>query len=308
MPDKKKKIIFIVGPTAVGKTEAAFHLASKINSEILSCDSMQVYKGMDIITSKPPKALRKKVRHHLIDIISPTKEYNVSKYRKETLAKMGELLKKGKAPIFVGGTGLYMSILIDGLFKEGAKNKSIRLRLYKELEALGSRALYKRLKKIDPQAALKIHPNDAKRIIRALEVFMASGTPISKLQKQRKGLSDKYGVKIFCLNIERDKLYRKIDERVDRMFRKGLVGEVKKLLKLKLSKTASCAIGIRELKGYFDGLYALEEARRLIKRNTRKFAKKQPTLLKKDKRIKWLEVGEKENSAAIAKRIWKELS
>jgi len=303
----KDKVIFIVGPTAVGKTEVAAHLAKKINGEIISCDSMQIYKGMDIITSKPPRALRKAIPHHLIDLVSPEKVYNVSAYRCQAVKIIKEVLKKEKTPILVGGTGLYMTILLDGIFKEGSKNNTIRQGLYKELELGGSIKLYNKLKKVDPEAAAKIHPNDARRIIRAYEVYLVTGKPISLLQKQRRGIASEYDVKIFCLNIERSKLCKRIDNRVDFMFKQGLVPEVKRLLKRKLSKTASFAIGLREIKGYIDGVYDMGEAARLIKCNTRAFAKRQLTWFRKDRRIKWIQVKEKEKPQAIAGKIWKEL-
>lgn len=304
----KPKVVFLVGPTAVGKSGISVKLAQKIKAEIISCDSMQIYKGMDIITSKPKPAARRKIQHHLIDIISPTQEYDVSRYCQVALRKIKEALKKDEIPLFVGGTGLYMSILVDGIFKAKVQNKIIRKRLYREAGQLGSSHLYKKLQVVDPEAAFKIHPHDTKRIIRALEVFEACGRPISQLQKERRSLFDEYEVKIFCLNMARDKLYQKIDHRVDKMFNQGLADEVKKLLKLKLSKTASCAIGIRELKGCFDGLYDLEEAKRLIKKNTRNYAKRQLTWFRKDKRVEWVEVGEKNTPSAIANKIIKKLN
>jgi tRNA dimethylallyltransferase len=304
----KQRIIFLVGPTAVGKSKVAVALAKKLKAQIISCDSMQVYRGMDIITSKPSPSLRKKIPHYLIGINPAGKIYNVARYRLDALKALKSILKKGKTPIFVGGTGLYMSILIDGIFKAKSQNKSLRRRLYKEAEQFGSNFLHKKLKKVDPAAALKIHPNDAKRIIRALEVFEATGKPISELQKKRSGLADDFEVKIFCLYMDRDKLYQRIDERVERMFSCGLVAEVKRLLKSKLSKTASCAIGIKELIGYFDGLYDLDESKRLIKHNTRLYAKRQLTWFRKDKRIKWIEVRVKETPAKITERLWSELS
>jgi tRNA dimethylallyltransferase len=303
----KEKIIFIVGPTAMGKTETAILLAKKMNAEIVSCDSMQLYKYMDIITSKPSRQLRKRVAHYLIDIVSPQETYDVSRYRKDAISKIKEILNKSKVPIFAGGTGLYMSILIDGIFKVKSKDKNIRARLYRQAAQFGSDYLYERLKHRDPQAACKIHPHDTKRIIRALEVYQITGQPISKLQRQRQGLWDKYDIRIFCLNTQRHKLYQRIDKRVDRMFRQGLVREVKKLLKKNLSRTAGCAIGIKELKGYFAGDYDLEEARRLIKRNTRLYAKRQLTWFRKDKRIRWFKVGAEEKSQSVANRILKEL-
>ncbi len=302
------KIVFLAGPTAAGKTKVAVYLAKKLNAEIISCDSMQVYKGMDIITATPPACLRKQVPHHLIGIIPPVKEYNVSEYRKEALKRIKEVLSMSKVPLFVVGTGLYSTMLIDGIFDLVAKDKGIRNRLYKEARQSGRLCLYGRLKKIDPIAAAKIHPNDTKRIVRALEVFEATGRPISELQKHRSGLCDEYEVRIFCLNVQRDELYRRVEERVDKMFKNGLLGEVKKLARLKLSRTASYAIGIRELKGYLDGLYDLEEARRLIKHNTRLYAKRQLTWFRKDKRIHWINIKDREKSVSIANRIFRELN
>lgn len=305
--NKKNKIIFVVGPTAVGKSRIAVSLAQKINAEIISCDSMQVYRGMDIITSKPPLRLRKMTRHHLLGVVSPVKTYNVARYRLDALKKVKDIFRRGKIPLFVGGTGLYMSILIDGIFKVNCENSNVRKRLYKEAEQMGSGYLHNRLLKIDPQAAQKIHPHDARRIVRALEVFGACGKPISVLQKQRKGLADAYEVKIFCLNIERDKLYKRIDSRVDRMFSQGLVRQVKQLIKLKLGRTASGAIGIRELKGYLEGLYDLGAAISLMKKNTRNYAKRQLTWFRKDKRIEWIGIDDKETPESVANRIVKKL-
>ncbi|MCX5701848.1 MAG: tRNA (adenosine(37)-N6)-dimethylallyltransferase MiaA [Candidatus Omnitrophica bacterium] len=303
----KDKIIFLVGPTAVGKTEIAVSLARKINAEIISCDSMQVYKKMDIITSKPARALRKLIPHHLIDVLSPIREYNVSRYRKDALKKIKAVLKKGKVPLFVGGTGLYMSILIDGIFEAKTENPSIRKKLYKVAEDNGSAYLYNRLARLDSEVALKIHPNDTRRIVRALEVYETTGKPISQFQKQRKGLIDKYVVSIFCLHMERDKLNQRIHRRLEQMFRQGLIEEVRSLLKLKLSKTAHCAIGIKELKGFFCGAYDLENAKKLMRRNTQLYAKRQLTWFRKDKRINWVEINEKEKPKEIAMRIWKKL-
>jgi tRNA dimethylallyltransferase len=303
----KNKVIFIVGPTAVGKTQIAVYLAKKLNAEIISCDSMQVYRGMDILTSKPDRILRKKIPHFLLDVISPEKEYNVSKYRRDALKINRDIIRRKKLPIFVGGTGLYMSILVDGIFKMKPADKKIRCRLFAQAEKYGSTFLYSKLKKADPEAALKIHPNDTKRIVRALEVFLSTGKPISVLQKTRVGIYDKFDVRIFCLNTPKDVLARRIERRVAKMFRQGLVKEVKSLLKRKLSRTAGFAIGIRELKGHFDGLYDLNEAKRLIIRNTCLYAKRQLTWFRKDKRIRWIEIGEKESLPQAAKLILKEM-
>ncbi len=300
----KKEIIFLVGPTGIGKSAAAISLAKKINAEIISCDSMQVYRKMDILTSKVALAQRKKVKHHLLGILDPGKEYDVAKYRKDALEICEKLFSKGKIPLVTGGTGLYYSIIIDGLFPAVPQDKIIRMKLNKQLALKGSAYLYKKLTEVDPQASAKIHPNDARRIIRALEVYLKTGKRISLLQKNRIGLGREYKIKVFGLNAKRKFLYGRIDRRVDKMFDLGLINEVRRLLKQKLSKTAACAIGIRQLKGYFDGRYSLSDARRLIQRDSRHYAKRQLTWFRKDKRIAWINIKEKETPGEIAKRIY----
>lgn len=299
----EKRLIFLVGPTAVGKTDTAVYLAKKINGEIISCDSMQVYKGMDILTSKPGLKARAKVAHHLIDTVAVSVNYNVTRYRRDALRAIKEIIEKGKIPIFAGGTGLYMSVVIDGIFKAVPQDSLIRKKLYKELENYGNRKLYARLLKVDRLAALKIHPNDARRLIRALEVYESTGKPISELQKQRIGLGEEFDIRIFCLNMERELLYKRIDQRVDKMFAQGLIKEVKAILKKKPAKTARYALGIREIKGYLKGDYDLEEAKRLIKRNTRHYAKRQLTWFRKDKRIEWINVKPGDTPKHIAERV-----
>ncbi|MBU0547449.1 MAG: tRNA (adenosine(37)-N6)-dimethylallyltransferase MiaA [Candidatus Omnitrophica bacterium] len=304
----KKKIIFLVGPTAIGKSAIAIHLAKKINAEIISCDSMQVYGSMDIVTSQPSWPQRKKIKHHLLSVIDPVKEYNVARYRKDAMSICNKLFLRNKIPLFVGGTGLYYSIIIDGLFPSVPEDKLIRARIYKQLSLKGNKYLHRKLAKVDPLSAKKIHPNDTRRIIRALEVYMKTGLPISILQKNRVGLGNEYEIKIFALNTDRQALYNKIDQRVNKMFSSGLIKDVRRLLKHKLSKTATCAIGIRELEGYFNGEHSLDEAKRLIQVNSRHYAKRQLTWFRKDKRIEWVNIKKKETPGEVAKRIYKFLS
>ncbi|MDD5108658.1 MAG: tRNA (adenosine(37)-N6)-dimethylallyltransferase MiaA [Candidatus Omnitrophica bacterium] len=303
----KKKIIFLVGPTGIGKSAVAINLAKKINAEIISCDSMQVYRKMDIITSKVTLAQRKKVRHHLLGIVEPSKEYNVARYRKDALSICDKLILKGKVPLFVGGTGLYYSIIIDGLFPKVPEDKLIRAKLNRQLGIKGSSYLHDKLSKIDPDASKKIHPNDARRIIRALEVYLKTGTPISVLQKSRVGLGREYEIEVFGLNLKRQLLYDRINRRVDRMFHLGLINEVKSLLKHKLSKTATGAIGISELKDYFNGLHSLEDCKCLIQLNSRHYAKRQLTWFRKDKRVVWMNINNNETPQRIALKLWKKL-
>ncbi|MFA4889261.1 MAG: tRNA (adenosine(37)-N6)-dimethylallyltransferase MiaA [Candidatus Omnitrophota bacterium] len=303
----KYQVIFLVGATASGKTALAINLARKLQAEIICSDSMQVYRGMDKITSAPPLSLRKKISHHLFGIISPEKEYNVSCFYRDALKKIKALSARGKRALFVGGTGLYLSILLDGIFQAKAENKALRRRLFRQAQKSGSSFLHKKLSKVDPQAAKKIHPHDAKRIIRALEVFALTGKAISEWQKIRHGLIDLYSLRVFCLNVPREELYARINARVEKMFQHGVVREVKILLKSKLGKTAAYAIGIREIKDYLDGKCDLAFAKDLIKRNTRRYAKRQLTWFRRDLRIQWIDVGAKKSPEAIARKIIKAL-
>jgi tRNA dimethylallyltransferase len=303
----KKKIIFLLGPTGIGKSAVAVSLAKKINAQIVSCDSMQVYRKMDILTSQVPLGERKGIKHHLAGILDPQQEYNVAKYRKAALAICDKLFSKGKIPLFVGGTGLYYSIIVDGLFAAVPQDRLIRAKLEKQLKLKGNQYLYRRLARVDSAAAKKIHPNDARRIIRATEVYLKTGKTISQLQKNRVGLGKEYAVKIFGLNVKRESIYDRINRRVDIMFDLGLINEVKSLIKHRLSRTAKCAIGVSELKGYLDGKYSLAEGKRLMQRNSRHYAKRQLTWFRKDKRIKWININDQEAPGEIAKRIYSQL-
>lgn len=297
-------IIFIVGPTAVGKTEVTLALSKRIPLEVVSCDSMQVYKEMEVISCKPSRKLRKELPHHMVDVVSVKEDYSVADYaRGARLAIKNILDGEARLPCVVGGSGLYMSVLLDGLFTQNAQDSEMREALKNEAQALGSQCLHDRLKKIDAAAAAKIHPNDTRRIIRALEVFQLTQKPISQWQKERSGLWGKFPIGIFCLNRQRPELYQRIDRRVEMMFERGLVKEVQGLLKYKLSKTAGGVIGIKEVKGYLDGEYALDAAKALVKQDTRRYAKRQLTWFRKDQRLQWLEIDIKEAAEETAEKI-----
>lgn len=282
----------------------ALPLAGKLGAEIVSCDSMQVYKGFDIISSKPSPHDRKAVPHHLIDVAPARRAFSVSDYRKMALKKIKQIHSRGKIPLFVGGTGLYMSILLDGIFNEaGGRGQDIRQRLLKSAEKRGGDFLYNRLKSVDPSAAQKIHPNDLRRVVRALEVYEKTGRPISYWQKQRKGIYGDYDVKVIGLAADRGLIYERIDKRVDSMIRSGLVEEVGRLLKRGLSRTSGAAIGITEIKAHLEGALTLDAAIELIKKNTRRYAKRQMTYFRKDKRIKWLTMKRRQPAGRIVSGI-----
>lgn len=303
----KPRLIFLVGPTASGKTNVSIALARRLNAEIVCCDSMQVYRGMDILTSKPPARARKSIPHHCVNFVPVGSEYDVSQYRRKALAAARAIVRRGRVPVFVGGTGLYMSALIDGIFEMKAGDEGVRRRLYARIERLGSPALHRRLADLDPSAALKIHPNDARRIVRALEVYEVTGKPISELQQTRRGLADEFDVRIFCLDLGRDELYRRIEERVDRMFRQGLVSEVRRLLKRRMSRTASRAIGVSEVAEYLAGRISRDGAVALMKKNTRHYARRQLTWFRKDKRIEWIAVRPGDTARQVAIKIEKRI-
>ena len=293
----------MIGPTAVGKTDVALRLARRIGAEIISCDSMQVYKGIDIATSKATKSQRKQIPHHLIDILNPAQEYNAARFKKSAQKIIADIHKRGKIPLIVAGTGLYLKALLDGLFAGPGRNVSLRKKFYQQAKKYGTAYLYKRLKAKDPASAKGIHPHDLRRVIRALEVYELSGRAISKLKEETSGIGNKYNLRIFGLKRKREELYQRIEKRVGRMFRQGLVAEIDKLSKIKLSKTAKFALGYREVLGFIDREYSQEEARRLLKRNTRHYAKRQISWFKRDQSIKWIKVNEDDSPEMISKTI-----
>jgi tRNA dimethylallyltransferase len=269
---------------------------------------MQVYKEMDIATAKITKKERQGIKHHLIDIINPQQDYNAAIFREEALKLIGKIHEDDMTPLIVGGSCLYIQILIDGIFKDNKKTDSLRTELKKNIEEKGAESLYKYLMNVDPASAKKIHPNDKKRLIRALEVFHLTEKPLSELKNKRHPLSDKYKVIVYGLSLPRPLLYKRINERVDSMFKRGLVDEARNLYdNYKLSKTAKGAVGYKELFGYFKKNYDLQEAKRLIKRNTRRYAKRQMTWFKKESKIKWQEVKENDLPSCIAQRIYNDV-
>ncbi len=287
----KNRVIFIVGPTATGKSRIAIELAKEVGGEIISSDSMQVYKFMSILTQAPSEKDLSEIPHHLIAEISPEKEYSAAEFSKRAAKLIKNIAKKGKTPIIVGGTGLYVKALIDGLFPSPKKNLDLRKNLESEAGKYGSASLYDKLKEIDPTSSHNIHPNDTRRIIRALEIYYSTGIPVSVHKKNTKGIKDFYEIVELGLNIPRQVIYKKINARVEKMFNDDVVKEVKSLLKCHLSITANSAIGIKEIKGYLDGEYSSLEAKELIKKNTRNYAKRQLTWFRRDKRIKWFSDG-----------------
>ena len=295
-------LTFLVGPTAVGKSEVSLLLAEKLNAEIIACDSMHVYKEVAIASDKPSLAARKRIPHHCVDIVSVTEEYNVGKYRHAALAAIEDITKRGKNVLFCGGSGLYMSSILDGLLEQLSRNPVLREQLQKRAIVEGIGSLHRQLSDLDPTTAGKIHNNDAKRIVRALEVCLTAEAPMSTMQANRQGLWGEMPIDIFVLNREREILYRRVEERIDQMFANGLVEEVKSILPLPLSTTAKVLIGIREVGGYLAGDHDIEQAKYLMKLNTRHYAKRQLTWFRGDKRAKWIDI-ENETAPQLVERI-----
>ncbi len=295
-------LIAIIGPTASGKTEFAISLAKQINGEVVSADSIQVYKYMNIGTSKPNgKWLivdRKRIfvvdgiPHHMIDVIRPDREFNVGKYQIEVNGIIDEVHKKGKIPLLVGGTGLYIKAIIKGLCSAPSGNQKIRGDLKKEAIEKGTEYLFNRLKKIDSPAASRIHPNNLQRIIRALEVYQITGIPFSQIQQSTS--SSDYKTVMFGLSWNREILYRKINQRVEKMFKEGLVQEVEGLLNKGYNRNLPSmqGLGYRQVFDYLEKKIDLEETISLVKRDTRRYAKRQLTWFNKDKDIQWIELKE----------------
>ncbi len=288
---EKSVVIVLIGPTAVGKTETALALAKNLDLEIVSADSMQVYRGMNIGTAKPSANEQKLVKHHLIDILNPDEKFTVARYVHLAGTNISQITAKNKVPLITGGTGLYINALIDGfLFPEQGANETIRKQLQKQAKA-NPLSLYEELQKVDQKSAARLHPNDLRRIIRALEVYRTQKIPISTLQARAKKRESKYIPIMLGLTLRRDLLYQRIEERVDQMIANGLVEEVKWLLaEYPQQPTALQAIGYKEIAHYINGFMSLPEAVALLKRETRRYAKRQLSWFRRDKRIAWFDV------------------
>jgi tRNA dimethylallyltransferase len=300
-------LIFIVGPTAIGKSEIGLSLAERLKAEIICCDAMQVYREITVASDKPSAKARVRVKHHLMDIFSVTEDFNVARYRELALAAIQDVQARGKAALIVGGSGMYMSVLLDGIFEGVNTDEDLREELVQELALRGPVLLHERLKASDPQAAAKIHPNDPQRIIRALEVSLSTGQSISSLQPKREGLWGKGPIAIFALNRPREELYRRVEARVDDMFDKGIVEEIKRVSELPLSMTARKIIGIPEVMGYLRAEHDRERAKYLMKLNTRHYVKRQLTWFRRDKRLSWIDITSDQSAGQVAEIITGEL-
>lgn len=287
---QKDKVIVICGPTASGKTKLSIELAKKINGEIISCDSMQIYEDMDIGTAKPTIEEMQGIKHYLIGNVSPEKRYSVAEYKRDAKKAIKEIIKKGKKPIIVGGTGLYLDSLIYEIdYQEIKFDEKYRIELENEVEKNGLEKIYEKAKSIDPKAIEKISPNDKKRILRILEIYHATGKNKTEQEKESRKREVEYDYKVYALNWDREKLYDRINKRVDIMIEQGLIKEVKNILnKYKKFPTAMQGLGYKEVVEYLNGNLTKDEMIEKIKMETRRYAKRQLTWFRKNKQTVWL--------------------
>lgn len=294
----KTPLVIVTGPTAVGKTEISIGLAKAINGEIISADSMQVYKKMDIGTAKIKPEEMQAVPHYLIDILEPTEEFNVVKFKEFTLNAIEEIYAKGKIPIIVGGTGFYIQSVLYGIeFEENEEDNTYRKELEEQCRDKGVHYLHEELMKVDPASAACIHPNNVKRVIRALEYYKQTGFKISDHNEEQRQKESPYNFCYFVLNNKREVLYDRINDRVDKMIYEGLLNEVKGLLNNGCTRemVSMQGLGYKEIISYLEEECTLEEAIYLLKRDTRHFAKRQLTWFKREKDVIWIDKNEYNN-------------
>ena len=291
----KPKVIVICGPTASGKTALSIELAKKINGEIVSCDSMQIYKDMDIGTAKPTIEEMQGIKHYMLDFVSPDERYSVADYKKQAKQAIREIIEKGKVPIVVGGTGLYVDSLIYEIeYQDIEFDEKYRKQLEERSKKEGLEVLYNEAKKIDPEAITKISPNDKKRILRILEIYNATGKNKTEQEKESRKNEVEFDYKVYAISWDREKLYDRINQRVDIMIDLGLIEEVRKIYsKYNKFPTAMQGLGYKEVLEYLEGKCNKQEMIDKIKQETRRYAKRQLTWFRKNKQTIWLDGQEK---------------
>jgi tRNA dimethylallyltransferase len=285
MPETGGKVVLLVGPTCVGKTGASIELALRLDTEIVSADSMQIYRHMDIGTEKPSPGQLARVRHHMVDIVEPWETYSAGRYVEDVRPIMDGLLGRGRVPVVTGGTGLYIKAMTRGLFEGPGADWKLR----EELKGESTGALHARLREADPETAALLQADDRRRIIRALEVCALMGRRMSEVKRELTRPLP-YDFAKVALSRDREELYPMIEERVEEMMRRGLLEEVERVLAMNPSRTAMQAIGYKEMKGYLGGECSLDEAVSLIKRNTRRYAKRQFTWFRSEEGLRWVDV------------------
>ena len=306
MKKLKQKVIIICGPTASGKTDLSINIAEKINGEIVSADSMQIYKDMDIGTAKPSMEERKKIEHYMIDIINPDERYSVADFKCEAMKCIEKIVKKGKVPIVVGGTGLYIDSIYYGIeYNEIKTDLVYREKLEEIAKKEGLEKLYEKALEIDPIAIKKISKNDKKRIIRVLEIYHETGKTKTEQEAESIKKEKQYDYKIIAIDMDRKQLYERINKRVDMMIDQGLIEEVEKILKkYNTFPTAMQGLGYKEVVKYINNEYTKEEMIEKIKMESRRYAKRQITWFKRNKDIIWLNSSDKEKQMMEVLSKW----
>ena len=292
---RRPPLLVVVGPTAVGKTAFCVLLGQRLRAEVVTADSMQVYRGMDIGTAKPNLVERGGVPHHCLDLVEPDEPFNVADYRRHAHAAIAAIHARGRLPILTGGTGLYVRAVVDDfLFPDRGADWELRRRLEQEAERLGRAALHARLAQVDPETAARLHPNDLRRVVRALEVYERTGRPLSEHLREARSREPRFDLLMYGLTRPREELYARINRRVEEQIRQGLVQEVQALMARGLDEddVAMQGLGYKEIIGYLKGRYSLAEAIRILHRDTRHYARRQLIWFKADPRIRWLDVSE----------------
>lgn len=287
----KERLVAVVGPTAVGKTKVSIELAKALDGEIINGDSMQVYKGMDIGTAKITESEKEGIPHHLFDIKQPTASYSAAEFQARARPLISEINKRGRVPIIVGGTGMYIKALTHEFnFSDTDSDAQFREKLEKKAEEQGAEAVFEELKRVDPESATNIHPNNVRRVIRALEIYHTTGIPAS--ERREKKSESPYALAMVGLTMDRERLYARINQRVDHMIEHGLFEEVRRLYAEGVRDCQSIqAIGYKEIYTYLRGECTKEEAIETLKRNSRRYAKKQYTWFRRQMEIRWFDMG-----------------
>ncbi|MDD3805799.1 MAG: tRNA (adenosine(37)-N6)-dimethylallyltransferase MiaA [bacterium] len=302
---EKNRLLVLTGPTAVGKTDIAVKVATVTNAEIISADSIQIYKGFDIGSAKPSEEEREGIPHHLLDVADPCEGFSVARYKDMAEAAIRDIWSRSKQAVLTGGTGLYISAVIDGFsFPEGTDNPAVKIAFEKTADQEGLAVLYKQLERVDSASASRIHHNDRRRIIRALEVYKTTGRPLSHF-KRRGNEPPRFDAVIIALTMPRELLYRKIEARVEAQIEAGLIDEVQQLMSRACVRDslAMQGLGYKEIAAYIDGRCSLEEAIATLKRDTRRYAKRQLSWWRRDSRVHWLDICEFCDKEALVRHI-----
>lgn len=301
-------LVVLLGPTASGKTEISLRWATRLGFEIVSADSVQVYRYMDIGTAKPPLEIRSQIPHHLIDVADPDELYNAARFQEEADRAIRQIHERGRPILVVAGTGLYLRALTRGLFPDGGSDPALRESLQKRARREGVGALYQMLRQVDPEASRRIHPNDLFRIVRALEVFLLSGTPISRHHMGHAMGRERYRTMYLGLEREREELGRRIETRVDQMMAQGLLGEVRALMEKGYGPglPSMAALGYRHMAAHLRGEMPLDEAIRMMKRDTKRFARRQMTWFRAMSEVAWFRPEQEEEVLEAVGRFLKQ--